>query len=236
VAKKTRPSSSGDRARRQQARQDRRASSTTSLSRERIVREALTIVDRDGLEALSMRRLGKELGVDPMAVYYYLPNKDALLDAIVEAVMSAIDLAVDDPSAPPEDRVVWAARAYRDAMLAHANALPIVLTRGPRTPAAARPVELLISIFRDAGLPPTEAMTAMNTVAAAVRGLAGMLADASGEARPPSPDEIEALARQFPAEEFPNLREAFLCSPEYSEAEFDSGIRAIARGLLTERR
>ena len=110
------------------------------LTRERIVSSALALVDREGLSALSMRRLGAELGVDPMAVYYYVPNKDALLDAIVEAVMGEIDLGIDDKSASPEDRIMCAARAYRDVMLAHANALPAVLSRGPRTPGAMRPV------------------------------------------------------------------------------------------------
>ena len=76
----------------------------TSLTRQRIVTAALEIVDREGLAALSMRRLGSELGVDPMAAYYHIPNKDALLDAIVEAVMAEIDLSKDELSAPPEDR------------------------------------------------------------------------------------------------------------------------------------
>ncbi len=129
---------------------ERRSRAETPLSRDRIVQTALGIVDRDGLDALSMRRLGAELGVDPMAIYYHVPNKDALLDAIVEAVMSEIDLTFDDASLPTEDPVVGAARAYLDAMLAHVNALPIVLSRGPSTPVALRPVELLIRILRDA--------------------------------------------------------------------------------------
>lgn len=57
------------------------------LSRERIIDTALALVDANGLEALSMRRLGAELGMDPMAAYYYVPSKAALLDAVVEAVM-----------------------------------------------------------------------------------------------------------------------------------------------------
>jgi TetR/AcrR family tetracycline transcriptional repressor len=201
-----------------------------SLTHERIVRAALQIVDRDGLPALSMRRLGAELGVDPMAAYYHVPNKEALLDAIVEAVMAGIDLAGDDPSAAPEERIVHAARAYRDVMLAHANALPIVLTRGPSTPEAMRPVELLIGILRDAGLPPTRAMAGMNAIAAAVRGTVAMVADNS--AAPPTPEELAALGERFPADEFPNLREAALCSPEFLGADFEFGIRALARGLL----
>src|SRR5208337_4377183 len=64
-----------------------REGSGLPLERERIVQTALELVDRDGLDALSMRRLGAELGVDPMAIYYHIPNKQALLEAIVEAVM-----------------------------------------------------------------------------------------------------------------------------------------------------
>ncbi|HET6450954.1 MAG TPA: TetR family transcriptional regulator, partial [Spirochaetia bacterium] len=62
--------------------------SAEALTRQRIVAAALQIVDAEGLAALSMRRLGASLGVDPMAVYYHLPNKAALYDAIVEAVMA----------------------------------------------------------------------------------------------------------------------------------------------------
>ena len=194
------------------------------------MRTALEIVDRQGLAALSMRRLGAELGVDPMAAYYHIPNKEALFDAIVEAVMAEIDLGGDDPSAPPEERILWAAMAYRDVMLAHANALPIVLSRGPSTPEAIRPVELLIGILRAAGLSPTQAMAGMNAIAATARGTVAMVADDAGE--PPTPDHLTALADRFPAEEFPNLHEASLCSPDFVGAGFEFGIRALARGLL----
>ena len=208
----------------------RKKAPVTPLTRERIVTTALAIVDTEGEKALSMRRLGTELGVDPMAVYYHVPNKDALLDAIVEAVMSDIDLGVDDPHAPAEERILCAARAYRDAMLAHANALPIVLSRGPRTPAAMRPVELLIGILRDAGLPPNQAMAGMNAIAATVRGTVAMVADDSGD--PPSAEELEALAETFPPEEFPHLREAAMCGADFLGTDFDFGVRALARGLV----
>jgi TetR/AcrR family transcriptional regulator, tetracycline repressor protein len=203
---------------------------STPLSRELIVSTALALVDRDGLTALSMRRLGAELGVDPMAVYYHVPNKDALLDAIVEAVMAEIDLSIDDPSAPAEERILRAARAYREAMLAHINALPIVLSRGPRTPVAMRPVELLIGILRDAGLPPSQAMAGMNALAATVRGTVAMVIDDAAD--PPTPEELQAMAAVFSADEFPHLREALLCPGDFLNEDFEFGIRALARGLL----
>lgn len=208
----------------------RKKSPDTPLTRERIVNTALALVDGEGLSALSMRRLGAELGVDPMAVYYHIPNKEALLDAIVEAVMADINLSVDAPSDPAEERIVCAARAYRDAMLAHVNALPIVLSRGPRTPGAMRPVELLIGILRDAGLPPSQAMAGMNAIAATVRGTIAMVADDA--ATPPQPEELAALAAQFPADEFPHLLEAVACPSDFLNEDFEFGVRALARGLL----
>jgi AcrR family transcriptional regulator len=208
----------------------RRANSATPLRRELIVSTALALVDLDGLKALSMRRLGAELGVDPMAVYYYLPNKQALLDAIVEAVMTGIDLTVDNPAAPPEQRILRAARAYRDAMLAHVNALPVVLSHGPATEAALRPVELLTGILRDAGLGPGEAFSGMNVIAAAVRGFAGMIASGGGKA--PSAEQIQAMSLAFPPGDFPYLREAIPYVCEFPDRGFDFGIRALASGLL----
>ena len=193
------------------------------------MRTALEIVDHQGLAGLSMRRLGAELGVDPMAAYYHIPNKEALFDAIVEAVMAEIDLGGDDPSAPPEERILCAARAYRDVLLSHANALPIVLSRGPSTPEAMRPVELLIGILRDAGLPPTQAMAGMNAIAATVRGTVAMVAGDSS--KPPAPGHF-TFADRFPTEEFPNLHEASLCPPDFVGTGFEFGIRALVGGLL----
>jgi AcrR family transcriptional regulator len=215
-------------------RRKRRMGPAAPLERERIVRTALALVDREGLKALSMRRLGAELGVDPMAVYYHIPNKHALLHAIVEAVMAEIDLSVDQPAEPAEERVLRAAHAYRDAMMAHVNALPILLSHGPSTEAALRPVELLIGILRDAGLPPAQALAGMNAIAAAVRGTAGMYASGGGE--PPAREQIEAMARSIPADAFPHLHEAMPHAGEFSDRGFDFGIRALVRGLLTEAR
>jgi AcrR family transcriptional regulator len=192
----------------------------------------LALVDQAGLGALSMRRLGAALGVDPMAVYHHLPNKEALLDAIVEAVMADIDLTVDNPADPPEERILGAARAYRDAMLAHRNALPTLLGRGPVTPAAMRPVELLLSILRAAGLPAGYALAGMNTLAAAVRGAVGMAASAG--TGPLQQGQLEAMVQALPPGQFPCLREELLCTGEFFDRDFEFGIRALARGLISQ--
>ena len=199
------------------------------LSRERIVSTALALVDADGLDALSMRRLGAELGVDPMAVYYYVPSKAALLDAVVEAVMAEIDLGIDDRAQPAEERLVCAAKAYAEVLVRHSNTLPVLLARGPATPAALVPVEVMVAILRGGGLSLEDAVAGMNMVAAAVRGYVPMLATALAD---PEHRVGEDLAALTSPDEFPHLSEAATQPQREPQAQFELGLRALATGLL----
>lgn len=94
---------------------------TAALSREGIVATALDLVDRHGLAGLSMRRLGRELGVDPMAIYRHLPDKAALLDGIVDALHAEMDL--DSPAG---------AASWRQELATYAGRVRGVLHRHPR--------------------------------------------------------------------------------------------------------
>src|SRR5918999_1237962 len=69
-----------------------------ALTRDRVLRAAIALADREGVEAISMRRLGAELGVEAMSLYNHVPNKAALLDGMVETVINDIELPtqVDD--------------------------------------------------------------------------------------------------------------------------------------------
>jgi len=199
------------------------------LARERIVEAAMRIIDTEGLGALSMRRLGAELGVNPMAAYYHVPNKAALYDLVLEAVMAGVDLSVIDPSAPEAEQLKQAARAYRAAILRHPQAVPVLASRSLRTAAALRPVEPLLGMLFAAGLTPDEALAAVDTVAQYVLGgLFGYyhhLVDGDvGEQR-----EFEALDTA----EFPNISRV-LAEGHYAgfDAEFEFGLEAIVHGLL----
>ena len=202
------------------------------LSRERIVDTAIALVDAEGLDALTMRRLGAELGMDPMAVYYYLPNKAALLDAVVEAVMAKIDLGADDPSQPAEERLVRAAQAYAEVLVRHRNAMPLLLVRGPATPAALAPVEVMVAILRSGGVPPEHAVAGMHVLTAAVRGYAAIIANEMADA---GNRDVEALVALASPEQFPYLSEAAAQPRQDTQAAFDFGLRAIAFGLLGAR-
>jgi AcrR family transcriptional regulator len=93
-----------------------------NLTRERILRAALALVDREGMAALSMRRLATTLGVDPMAIYYHLDGKAAVVAGLVE-------LAFGELPVPAPDSDDWRAQvraiagAYRDLALSHPKIL-----------------------------------------------------------------------------------------------------------------
>src|SRR5512140_1727332 len=124
-----------------------RRKDTEPLARERIVAAAMKIIDDQGLDALSMRRLGAELNVNPMAAYYHVPNKSGLYDLVLEAVMSGVDTSAVDPAQPLPEQLKQAARAYRAAILKHPQAIPVLATRSLRTEAVLRPIEPILGIL-----------------------------------------------------------------------------------------
>lgn len=200
------------------------------LARERIVGAAIKIIDDEGIDALSMRRLGSELGVNPMAAYYHVRNKAALYDLVLEAVMGAVDMSGIDESQPLAEQLKQAARAYRAAMLAHPRAIPVFASRSFRTAVVLRPVEPMLGIFFAAGLTPSEAMAAVDCVGAYILGGAvGYFHHAFDEAAGEQ-QEFEALD----AVELPNVSR-MIAEAQYigDDAEFEFGLDALLRGLLS---
>lgn len=199
------------------------------LARERIVEAAVRIIDDEGLDALSMRRLGAALGVNPMAAYYHVPNKAALYDLVLEALMGAVDLTGIDAGAPLAEQVKQAARAYRAALLAHPRAIPVLATRSLRTAAALRPVEPLLGILYAAGLSPSEGLAAVDCIAQYILGGTVGYYHHMADSETTQQRDFEKLD---PAE-LPNLSR-MIAEGRYagSEAEFEFGLDAMVRGLL----
>jgi len=138
------------------------------LSREAIVAAGVALADRGGLEALSMRRLAQDLGVDAMAIYYHLRDKEALLTAMADAVLAEIpptpdvpDGDVADGGAPdggaPDGGVPWTREllalvlAARGTMVRHPWAVRAIEGRGTATPAMLRHLERVVGIMRRGG-------------------------------------------------------------------------------------
>ncbi len=200
------------------------------LDRERIVEAAMTIIDEDGLEALSMRRLGATLGVNPMAAYYHVPNKAALYDLVLEAIMADVDLSAIDPAAPLAERLKQAAHAYRAAILAHPRAIPVLASRSVRTAAALRPVEPILGILFEAGLTATETVTAVDCFAQYILGMCVGYYNHTVD----SETSVQREFDELDPTEFPYANR-MLAEGRYAgaEAEFAFGLDALVRGLLS---
>lgn len=152
------------------------------LTRERIAAAALALIDRDGLAAFSMRRLGAELGVEAMALYHHLPSKGRLLDAVMDLLVLEIELpAPADASAP--ERLRQALRSYRGIALRHPHAFPLLVGRRFNSPGAFAFYERLLQVYADCGLGPADAARWFRTMGYFASG-AGMAEIASRELEP----------------------------------------------------
>jgi AcrR family transcriptional regulator len=197
------------------------------LTRSRIARAAVEIVDRDGLEALSMRRLGAELGVEGMAIYRHFPNKAAVLAGIVEVLLAELVI-------PPPSNVPWqlvfreVSSAYRALLLRHPHAVPLFAALPLTDPSAARAAGAVMALLRGAGF---DAQTAFNTLATITSYVIGMVQWEVGTA-PFRAEGAEPFA--LPADADPYLVELMpqLASGDCDEA-FEFGLDVIVRGLAT---
>ena len=203
------------------------------LSRDRIVSTALALVDREGLASLSMRRLAATLGVDPMAIYYYLPNKAALLDAIVEAVN--LDLPVASFEMPPalHDLVMAAGRLLRSVLLRHPHALPLLAARPIATPAALKPADVMLGALIRSGLTPAEGVAAVDVFSTFVT--ASVLREVQYPRGPEHDPHVQLrhLRESLDETDSPNLIRAVTEGNLLDfEAEFEFGLRALGRGFV----
>lgn len=127
----------------------REAKRRAALTRERILLTAIGLADRDGIESLSMRRLGEELGVEAMSLYNHVRNKVDMLDGMVDVVFSEIDL----PSAAEDWRIAMRKRAIsaRQALLRHPWAIGLMESRATPGPATLRHHDAVLGSLRTAG-------------------------------------------------------------------------------------
>jgi TetR/AcrR family tetracycline transcriptional repressor len=198
-----------------------------ALSREYIVSTALAVVDRDGLDRFSMRKLGTELGSDPMAVYHYFPSKADLFDAIVEAVW----LETEIPETTPEgwiDALVEYVTAVRTALKRHPAILPAVATRPIKTQAIFGLIEVIASRLVAAGAAPADALNAINCLMYFVAGHA--LAEVGEPVG--GPDHPEFDPEGLDLEAIPTLVAAMASGYEFdADKQFDLGLRAMLVGM-----
>ena len=200
----------------------------SALSRGRIALTALALIDRDGLEVLSMRHLGAELGVEAMAIYRHFPNKAAVLAGVVEVLLA--ELVIPAPSGVPWQSVFRElARAYRALLLRHPHAIPLLGALPLSDPAAAHTAGAVMAQLRAAGFDAQSALKTLATITSYVVGVAQwevgtapFRAERGGEPFPLPPD-----ADPYLVELAPQLAE------DDCDETFEFGLDVIVRGLET---
>ncbi len=196
------------------------------LNRDRILVAAMDFVDREGLEALSMRKLGAELGVEAMSLYNHVPSKGALLDGMVEVLLRGLEV--------PEENTDWEARVresyrrFRRLAHNHPNVFPLLIVRPPDTMDGAWLVETFLETLQTAGFGAKNALQAYRTLTSFAVGY--VMSEIRGFAMEPGDGRIGA--RSLGREDFPRLAEL---SPSLSsidrDDEFENGLDLILSGL-----
>jgi AcrR family transcriptional regulator len=139
------------------------------LTRERIVGAAIELIEREGVDAVSMRRIAAELGSGAMSLYNHVPSKSALLDAVAEQVMSGIDFR-SEPGASWQDQVRTQARAFRQIARAYPRCTLVVVSRHRTSAAGMRPIEHALATLHGAGFGGTSAVRIVRAFVAYIVG------------------------------------------------------------------
>jgi AcrR family transcriptional regulator len=203
------------------------------LNRDRIVRTALRIMDEEGLEAVSMRRIGRELGVEAMSLYNHVQDKEDILGSICEAVLS--EFRIPDAEGWSEG-VRLAAREYRRLLLAHPTVITLMTERKrPFTTAdSLRAYEFALEVFRTAGLSEADSVKAFHVFGGYILGfvtmeLGLMVGGPEDEAHAQAHQE---MARLLASADLPRMREAMPYFMDCNlEEQFEFGLDLLIEGI-----
>jgi AcrR family transcriptional regulator len=182
------------------------------ISRDAIVQAAIGLLDREGLDALSMRRLGDELGAGAASLYWHVGSKDGLLDLVLDEIIGENEVPDADP-ARWQEQLKEVAREQRRISLRHPYVVRVSIGRIPMGPNALRLSERVLAILRAGGLPPRLAVQGYLLLIATVN---GFTVDETGVEDGGAPDRDPAVLQQaadmardyiasLPADRFPNM-------------------------------
>ncbi len=212
------------------------ASSRVTLTPRTVVEGALALADAEGLGAVTIRRLAKELGVTPMALYWHFRSKDELLDGMAARIFEEVDLAVD-ASATWQEQLRALLGSMVSVLRAHPSTAILLSTRTASSESGLRATEIALDILGRGGFSPTQATQiarhSLSTVTNLVSGEPGVVArEESGElidAR----RRARVLLESLPPERYPRLVEAAapLSEGVDPDAYFAFGLDLLLAGI-----
>ena len=192
------------------------------LSRERIVTAALRLVEREGLAAFSMRKLGEALGVEAMSLYHFFPSKQHIADALVDAAISTVEFARQ--SAPALEQLRTCCRGYRAMAHRHARLFQLVAFHRLNTPTGVAFIERVLVIVRKVAGDDEAAARHFRTLGYYLTGTA--LDETSGYAKGPS--AAEPVSDEYVSAHCPQLaRSARFFKEAEWERTFELGLDAL---------
>lgn len=216
------------------------------LTRDQIVEAAIHLADRDGLDALSMRRLGQELGAGATSLYWHVRNKDELLDLILDEVIGEVvgevrrELGGDaEPGVADWRKALESiARALRRVLVRHRNVAPLMGERPTFGPKALDALEWMLGVMRRAGFDDRLAILASTTLVNWASGWAVFEVrdpvgpTASEEDRQAYLGEVAAFLGSLPADRYPNVAATIHLGFEISaDEQFEYGLERVLDGL-----
>lgn len=212
------------------------ATNRVTLTPRTVVEGALALADAEGLEAVTIRRLAKRLGVTPMALYWHVRSKDELLEGVAASIFEEVDLSVD-ASARWQEQLRGLLGSMVGVLRVHPSAAILLSTRTVSSEGSLRATEVALDILRRGGFSPTEATQiarhALSTITNLVSGEPGVVArEAAGESL-----DARRRARLFleslPPERYPRLVEAAtpLSEGVDPDAYFAFGLDLLLAGI-----
>ena len=203
------------------------------LSRDRVLRAAMAVADAGGLETLTMRTLGQELGVGPMALYRHVANKDDMVDGIVDLVFA--EVVVPETDADWKMAMRERAISLRDVLSRHRWAVGLMESRTNPGPANLRHHDAVIGNLRAAGFDMAMAAHAYSLLDSYIYGFAQTQMNLPFESTDDIVELSQTMLQPFPVNAYPNLA-AFITEhamkPGYDFAdEFEYGLDLILDGI-----
>ena len=201
------------------------------LTKERVLRAAVRLADEGGIESLSMRKLGQELGVEAMSLYNHVANKDEVLDGIVEMV-------VDEIPPPPEDSdwkttLRQSAISTHEALMRHPWAASLWWRRS-EGPGRLRKAELTLRTLRQAGFSEDLTYHGYHVLLAHILGFTLQALNFPIETREELAEMAAKFLEDFPVDEYPYLAEHIrqhVDPGDSDEGAFEFGLDLILDGL-----
>ena len=187
---------------------------------------AHALIERGGLAAFSMRRLGARLGCEPMSVYHYFPSKAHLLDALVDRALAGV--TVPPPGADPEDRLRQMCREYRAMARRQPKLYQLIALHRLNTPMGVRFIESVLTLIH--ALSPDPRFVAQSFRALGYYLTGAALDETAGYASGPS--AVDAVSDDYIAQECPWLSAAApYFKPEWWDSTFELGLETLLAGI-----